>query len=594
MKRISLLFLLLVAQTAFGQSTPQEWDDYLESIKYMSASNKDSLIGWADHLASSGYPRAEAYAYRIRGFYEDFNDNRPETLNWYLQFLEATKKLNVPDDELIAVSDLAYVYLITEQYPKAKKYIFELLDRHPTEAFSPKRAAVIFNNLGQCYKYEEKIDSALYYYNRSLDIKISIQDSAGMLNSRINLAALYISQDDFQNALKLSNQNIDFLKNKPSADLWYNLVNKAGALNGLDREAEAENVLISAMKIANSLDSKYLKQRSHEHLASIYAERGNFRKAHEELIKSNELKDELINEQTTGRIAELQESFNAKEREQENELLSANLAVQKNRQLALLIGLLGLGILVLIIGYAYQKNRRKNALINAQNEKLRLLNLEKNYLMSVVSHDLSSPFSTIKLWVQNLKGSSEKERREAEGMIIKTADFGLQTIRSILTIDRDEINEIKLEKVDLAALFKDLVTSFRPLSENKKIDLKVKVEQDQEFVLTDRSLLFRALENLLSNAIKYSEPETRVLLRCFQQSDYLCFEVKDQGPGIDAQELETLFDRYKTTKNKTTGGEQGFGLGLNIVRRIAGELGGKIEVKSKRGEGSVFTLFIPV
>ncbi|MGR3810342.1 ATP-binding protein [Jiulongibacter sp. NS-SX5] len=594
MKKISLLFFWLCFFKVAAQNTPEEWDHYISSIKYLDIANKDSIPHWSAKLAASGYPRAEAYALRLKGFYADFEDNRSEALDWYLRFLEASRELQNPDDELSAVSDLVYTYLIAGQHLEAKNQIMQLLARYEPSDFSPKRLAVIYNNLGQCYLKEQKSDSALVYYNRSLKIKEDIGDMPGIANSKINLAALYVRLENFNEGLKLSNDNLEYLKNEPSTDLWYNLINKAGALHGLGRNIEAEKVLLNAMQLADSLDFKMQKERSHNHLSVFYYDNGDFKKAYEELLKSNELQNELLNEQTADKIAELQEAYNAKEREQENELLSAQLEAQKNRQLLLLIGVLALALLAGIIGFAYQKNRKKNALILSQNEKLTQLNSEKNHLMSVVSHDLSSPFSAIKLWAQNLSESSKNDLKESEEMILKTADFGLKTIQSILTIDKDEMHPVRLEKVDLALLFKDLVSRFKPLADTKKIDLKVRVEQDLEELLTDRSLLFRALENLLSNAVKYSEAGTEVILRSYEQNNFLCFEIKDQGSGIEEQELKTLFDRYKTTSNQTTAGEQSFGLGLSIVHRIAGELGGKIEVQSTPGQGSVFTLFVPV
>lgn len=594
MRKISLFLLLLLPFQSPAQQSPNEWDDYISSIDFLDMANKDSLPGWSEKLAASGYPRAEAYALRLKGFYEDYNDNRSEALDWYLKFMEATKTLGNPDDELSAVSDLVYTYIHSARHLEAKKQILSLLNRRKTSDFSPKRLAILYNNLGQCYQNEQKMDSALIYYERSLKIKEEAGDQTGIANSKINLASLNIKLQNYQQALQYSNENISYLQNKPSADLWYNLINKAGALSGLNRDYETKETIQQALKLAESLDSKSLIQQSHEWLAAAHKELGEFEAAFEELTQSNTLKSELLNEQTSQKIAELQEAYNAEERENENRLLSTQIESQKNRQLALIIGILALTALAGIIGFAYRKNRKKNALIEAQNEKLTQLNTEKNHLMSVVSHDLSSPFSAIKLWAQGLKESSEKELKEAEEMISKTADFGLQTIKSILTIDKDELHGVQLQKVDLADLTRDLMTRFKPLAEAKEINLKVSVEQDRETLLTDRSLLFRALENLLSNAIKYSNQNSEVIFRTYETGQSLCFEVKDFGKGISESEQKTLFDRYQTTDNKPTAGESSHGLGLHIVKRIAGELGGIVKVESERGKGSVFRLILPV
>src|SRR5690606_34136493 len=219
------------------------------------------------------------------------------------------------------------------------------------------------------------------------------------------------------------------------------LVNKSGALNGLGQKRESLEVLLESLTLAQKLDSKNLRQLSHEKLAALYFELGQYQQAYEELRQSNELKDQMLNEETNNRIAELQEEYNATERERENQLLTTQLESQRNRQLALAIGLLAVITLAGITGFALYKNKKKNELIEAQNRKLTDLNTEKNHLMSGVSHDLSSPFSAIKLWAESLP-ESENETRQ---MIVKTADHGLKNIRSLLTIDKQELRDVNLE-----------------------------------------------------------------------------------------------------------------------------------------------------
>ncbi len=120
------------------------------------------------------------------------------------------------------------------------------------------------------------------------------------------------------------------------------------------------------------------------------------------------------------------------------------------------------------------------------------------------------------------------------------------------------------------------------------------VQQHLETIISDKILLFIALENILSNSIKYSEPGKIIYLKTLEQANQLNFEIKDEGKGIPPNELNTLFDRYKTTSNRTTAQEQSRGLGLSIVKRICDELGGKIKVKSDTGQCSTFTLSFPV
>ncbi|MEZ4901146.1 MAG: HAMP domain-containing sensor histidine kinase [Spirosomataceae bacterium] len=221
------------------------------------------------------------------------------------------------------------------------------------------------------------------------------------------------------------------------------------------------------------------------------------------------------------------------------------------------------------------------------------LNTEKNQLMALVSHDLGSPFTAIKMWANIINDSSKKEDLlEAKEMILNTASFGLNTIKKILTIDKNEINDLNLQEVDIAQLLKTLYERFKTEAEKKFIVLKIKVLQGKESVLTDKNLLERALQNLISNAIKFSHKHTEVWVSVYEKNEEIVFEIKDFGIGISAIDQTRLFERYSELGNKPTGGESSNGLGLNIVKRIAEELGGTISVQSKLGEGSTFALHL--
>jgi len=267
------------------------------------------------------------------------------------------------------------------------------------------------------------------------------------------------------------------------------------------------------------------------------------------------------------------------------------LEAQKNKQVAYGIGLIGLLVVAAVTMLAYVKNLRKNKLILAQNQKLNELNTEKNQLMAIVSHDLSSPFTAIRMWANTLTDTSKKaDLAETKEMILKTATFGLNTIQKILTIDKGEINTLNLQEVDIADLLKSLHERFKTEATQKNISLKFRALQDQETILTDKNLLERALQNLVSNAIKFSHSGSEVGISTYNHNREMIFEVKDFGVGISEHDQDRLFERYSELSPKPTGVETSNGLGLSIVKRIAEELGGTISVQSSLGEGSTFYL----
>ncbi|MEZ4901145.1 MAG: tetratricopeptide repeat protein [Spirosomataceae bacterium] len=345
-----IIFLLWLGHlSAWSQLTQQQVDEWITTWPYDDATQKDSMLLWSEKLTKAAkvlnYPRAEAYALRIKGLYYDFNNDTGEATKYYLAFLKKTNSYNSVSDQMSATSDLVYIYILTNQLSKAKVLLLSYTNKTDKELLDQKKLGIFYNNLGVIYRKEGKEDSAIVAYKFSLGIKEKLQDEKGLANLRINLSSLLINQKRYAEALKLTEQNLEYLRNKQNkVDIWYNLANKAAALDGLKRYNECVSYLNEALLLAKDLKLENLQQQTLEQLSGTYANQKNFDNAYEYLRKSNELKARLINEQTNAKIAELREQHNAEERERQNQLLNAQLEAQKNKQRVYVIGLIGLMI----------------------------------------------------------------------------------------------------------------------------------------------------------------------------------------------------------------------------------------------------------
>ncbi|MCP9767174.1 hypothetical protein EGI22_04580 [Lacihabitans sp. LS3-19] len=593
-KHILILCLIFSNFLSFSQKiTEKQIDSWLETWPVSDGSKTDSMLIWSE-LLSKAYnetksKKAEAYAQRFKGLHYDYTGNPTEATKYYLEFLRLSKLNLGLSDQMSAASDLVYIYVNSNQLEKAKVLILSYINHPQKQELNEKKLSTFYNNLGVIYRSESKLDSAIYFYKEALKIKSKLKDEKGMANLRINLSALYITEKKYVEAEKLTDLNFAYLKTKTNkSDLWYNLINKAGALEGQKKIKESIIFLEEAAELAKKLESKSFQQQTIEQLSSLYANLKQHDKAFALLLESNKLKAEILNNETNNKIAELQENHNAIERERQNQLLNAQLEASKNRQLFYISGILSLLVLAFIVSFALYKNKKKNKLIESQNYRLNELNAKKNHLMSVVSHDLSSPFTAIKLWVQNLSQNSTKDLKEVEEKILETTDFGLRIIREILSIDKNEMQKLDLKEVDIAELLSKLQTRFSTIAISKNIQFKILNLQENESILTDKTLLFRALENLISNALKFTESGKEVKLEVEANPKQLAFSVIDQGPGIEPKSQQQLFEKYTTIKSENKNGDPSYGLGLNIVQRIAEELGGEITLESEIGKGSKF------
>jgi len=237
-----------------------------------------------------------------------------------------------------------------------------------------------------------------------------------------------------------------------------------------------------------------------------------------------------------------------------------------------------------------KKLQATNDLIIRQNERLSELNYEKNSLISIVSHDLSTPFASIGMWNQILKTEQDNltpEQKKALSRIEQATNYGEKLIRHILDVEKAETNQHKLslENLDLRIFTERIVEDFLPTAAKKNIQLHLDCPCKSLYFLSDRQLLSRMLENLLSNAIKYTTSGKQVWISVSEEKDAVSIKVRDEGVGIEPDELPHLFSKYSKISSRPTAGEPTTGLGLAIVKRICEELNGQISCESAPGMG---------
>jgi signal transduction histidine kinase len=132
-----------------------------------------------------------------------------------------------------------------------------------------------------------------------------------------------------------------------------------------------------------------------------------------------------------------------------------------------------------------------------------------------------------------------------------------------------------------------------PLAERKRIRLTVEPIPEALQVTGDRELMEYACYNLLTNAVKYSPQQTEVTVSGRRDDGHIRVAVQDQGIGMDQKEVKRIFQKFYRTKKAEESGEAGTGIGLSIVQQIVEQHGGRIDVTSRPGEGSCFTLVLP-
>ena len=153
--------------------------------------------------------------------------------------------------------------------------------------------------------------------------------------------------------------------------------------------------------------------------------------------------------------------------------------------------------------------------------------------------------------------------------------------------------QLKQDPVPVPSLLTTCIDRVKPFAAHKNIILVC----DEPLAVTvpgDRELLEYAIYNLLTNSVKYSGPDTRVDVSASRHNDRVHIAVRDQGMGMTAAELKKLFTKFYRTRSAEQSGEVGTGIGLSIVQQIVTHHGGTIQVTSTPGQGSCFTIILPL
>ncbi|WP_373101159.1 hybrid sensor histidine kinase/response regulator [Bacteroides caccae] len=283
----------------------------------------------------------------------------------------------------------------------------------------------------------------------------------------------------------------------------------------------------------------------------------------------------------------------------------ARLKASYERSTVIISGLIVFSIILLVVFYlVIQRDIKKKVLARKERERLiNKLNLsvEQNEALiasrkkavHTVAHELRTPLNAI----MGYTGLIEKEHdpeKTAKYMrnIRQSSDRMRRMLNTLLAFFRLDSGKEQpcLSPCRISILTQTLETEFAPAAMHKGLALKVENRADA-FAITDKERILQIGNNLLSNAIKFTENGHVSLTTDFQDGN-LVLTVEDTGTGMTAEEQQRVFGAFERLSNAAT--QDGFGLGLSIVRHIVNMLGGSIRVESEKGEGSRFIAEIPV
>jgi signal transduction histidine kinase len=269
--------------------------------------------------------------------------------------------------------------------------------------------------------------------------------------------------------------------------------------------------------------------------------------------------------------------------------ISAANGEPSSRRRMLLAGIAMMGLLILGGGYLVNRAISREATV---------AKLQADFV-AAVSHEFRTPLTTMRQLSELLaqdRVSSDDRRRQFYQVLLRESDRLHRLVEGLLNFGRMDAGEMRyrFEPLDPAALVRDVVAEFRQEASKTGYQIELQESGGLPPIRADRESLARVFWNLLDNAVKYS-PECRtVWVELAGMGKRIMVRVRDRGLGIPPEEQRQIFRKFVRGATSKVAAIQGTGVGLAMARQIVEAHGGEISVESKPGEGSVFTVLLPL
>jgi len=235
---------------------------------------------------------------------------------------------------------------------------------------------------------------------------------------------------------------------------------------------------------------------------------------------------------------------------------------------------------------------------NTMAEQIEHFDQSRSQFVSNASHELKTPLTTMKILLENLiyqPDMPQELREEFMKDMNHEIDRLTGVVTDLLTLTQTDSHEnaLRPETVDLSALTADTVHLLQAAAEKRRQTLRTRI--DPEVVIScDRSKCSQIIHNLTDNALKYTPDGGEITVSLSLEGGFARLQVQDNGVGIPKEDQSQIFERFYRVDKARSRATGGTGLGLSIVRQMVTMHGGSITVESEPGQGSLFTVLLPV
>ncbi|CAL2063533.1 tetratricopeptide repeat-containing sensor histidine kinase [Tenacibaculum sp. 190524A05c] len=451
---------------------------------------------------------------------------------------------------------LGSTYLNLKEYNKSVEsyLLWEKQNKYTSDDY--KRRA--YHNIGLCYIHLKDYEKAKKYFTRELTL-IKKTDTSSMIRAKMDLANVYYNQYLDNDAIPLFSESYE---------------------------------------LAKSFSDVELKQNSALNMAVVERNRKGYKQSVQYYREYIKWKDSIWNRDRIIELADKDKEIVVAQKDSEIAIQEEKLKTQKVVQKGLIFGASGLLVFLGFLAFFYKKLQKKNSLITQQKEDLAIANKTKNYLFSVVSHDLRSPMNTIKHQHLQLKKHIESNNlegiKEANNSAITVTESTSHLLNNVLHWSLEQNNQMVFEQKEypFKPIVEHVLYDYENLIEANDVEIETNYTKNS-LIKADRESLKIVLRNLLDNSVKYMNGQGKITIEMGVDSgNYAYVSIQDTGIGISAERLAKINSLKDVSIDKINRSE-GVGLGLILCQTLVKKNKGILSFDSEEGKGTKVTIQLP-
>ncbi|MGY4536400.1 two-component system sensor histidine kinase VicK [Mucilaginibacter sp. UYNi724] len=569
---------------------------------------------YAANFAEANFAKGDAY-FELKQFNDAYQ-------YYYNGYLTGKKYLNN-----LAMSDYTYrmgmIMYKKGHYSRAANYFKDSYNQNvniKNDFPNFFRKQELLDNIGLSYRHSGQNDSALHYFNATLNMlnqnQAEFKEQALLFNSARgvvygNMADIYITRKNYTKAAALLKKSIaiNLQKGYDNADAELSET-KLGQIYLETGQLEPLKKLVDNLR--NQLDT--VKNPDAEAdwnrlLGNYYIKQNNLQLAVNHIQRYNILKDSISQKASLLMESDVNQQLSNYEKQHEIDILNNENKLQViYLYVSVFFAVMAL-IIVLLVYRNWKRSKRDlqtvnvlNGQINEQNyvlekalSELNTSSQEKDRILRTVAHDLRNPIGGIaSLTTMMADDDYTDEQKELINLLKETSFNSLELINEILEATNLNSVALNLERVEINSLVNNSVELLRFKAAEKGQTILLDTLPKAQELYISREKIWRVISNLISNAIKFSPGNGEIHVKVAEVNGKIIIAVQDHGIGIPDKLKDEVFNMFTSAQRPGTSGEKSFGLGLSICRQIMEKHHGKIWFESEPNIGSTFFISLPI